>query len=312
MNFYIEKVAPIGEIQIANYESFGWRLPDLLYNTLKPLRIPEPTSGTCHHGSKMTSEESSASGNRLHEIDENQSMFDSEHNITINKKDSVGKSSTNQVNPMNPLFPLRITGSSFRNLRSRSAVNEKMFEDSSSFRQDLAALINKDSPYHRYLENIMNLDSEAQYQIPAKVTTGTQIKEAAISTRNTKYISDFGIKLQDDSACQVHIHHKGLSTFVESALLIEHDTDRELEGPRKHFLQTVTQLDSRLRFLYADSRRLHADIKTLQQDFQVSLGVSWGLEKRISFGEKIVKVFRRNCCVRKEIFVKMYQFLQSQ
>jgi hypothetical protein len=264
MNFYIEKVASIGELQIANYESFGWRFPDLLSNTLKPLRIPEPTSGVCHHGSKKTSEESSAPH-------ENQSMFDPEHNITINKKDSMDKNSINQVNPMNPLSPFRKTGSNFRNLRSRSVVNEKMFEDSSSSRQDLAALINKDSPHHRYLENITNLDSEAEYQIPSKVTTGTQIKKVATSTRNTKYISDFGIKLQDDSSCREHIRHKGLSTFVESALLIEHDTGRELEGPRKHFLQTVTQLDSKLRFLYADARRLHADIKTLHQDFQVSL-----------------------------------------
>jgi hypothetical protein len=302
MNCYIEEVASIREIKISNYERFGWRLPDILPNTSKPLRIPEPnvsTSGMCHQGSRMTSEESSASGSRLHETSVNQSMFDSDHNITVNKKDRMDKSSINQVKSINPLSPLRKTGSSFRNLRTKSVVNKKMFEDSSLSRQELAALINKDSPYHRFLENIMNIGSEAESQIPAKVTTGTQIKNTVTSTRNTTYMSDFGIKLQDDSACQVNIRHKRLSTFVESALLIEHDTDRKLEGPTKHLLQTVTQLDSKLRFLQADARQLHADIKTLHQDFQVSLGVIMEMKKCILFGEEIVKIFMRNCSVWK-------------
>ncbi|PNF24051.1 hypothetical protein B7P43_G08369 [Cryptotermes secundus] len=268
MNSYVEEFAPIGEIQITNYEYFGWRLPDLLPNAVKPPRIPEPnvpTSGLCRQGPQMTSDESSASGSRLHKTELNQRIFDFEHSITNNKYDRRDEIIPNQIEPMDPAPPLRMTIPGLRNLRSKSIMSKKTVEDSSSSRQELAALINPHSPHRRQLEIILNLDSEPQFRSPAKVTTGRQFKKTAAPSRSMKYLPGFGTKLQDDSGSKVD---KGLSTFVESELLIEHDTDRELEGPRGGFLRTVTELDSKLRVLQAEAGRLHTDISILQRDFQ--------------------------------------------
>lgn len=283
MNSYVEELAPIGDIQIGNYEYFGWRLPDLLPNAVKPPRIPEPnepTRGLCRQGPQMTSEESSASDSQLHKTDANQRIFDFEQSITINKKDRRGEIIPNKIKTMDPAPPLRMTIPGFRNLRSKSIMNKKTVEDSSSSRQELATLINPHSPHRRQLEIILNLDSEPQFRSPAKVTTiGRHFKKTAASSRSMKHLPGFGTKLQDDSGSQVD---KGLSTFVESALLIEHDTDRELEGPREGFLRTVTGLDSQLRVLQAEAGRLHTDISTLQRDFQVGLSGTLEAEECIS------------------------------
>jgi hypothetical protein len=289
MNSYVEEFAPIGEIQIANYECFGWRLPDLFPNAIKPPRIPETnesTSGMCRQGQQMTSEESSASGRQLHTTDVNRIIIDFEHNITIDKKDRRGERIPNQIETMDPAPLLRMKISGFRNFRSKSIMNKKTIEDASSSRQELATLINPDSPHRRQLEIILNLDSEPQFRSPAKVTTtGRQFKKTATSSRSIKYLSDSRTNLQDNSTSQVD---KGLSNFVESAMLIEHDTDRELEGPRGHFLRTVTELDSKLRVLQADARQLHTDINTLHGDFQVGLSGKIEEEELGALGEMVV------------------------
>jgi hypothetical protein len=286
MNFYIDEIASIREIRIAKYECFGWRLPDLLPNAVKPPRIPEPnvsTTGMCRHGSQETSEESSASSSQLHETDVNQRILHPEYNITINKNDRGGGIVPNQTKIIDPASPLTVRRSSIRNLRSKSIVNKKTFEDSSFSRQQLATLINPDSPHRRQLEIILNLDSESKSQTPAKVTTsGRQSKKSASSSRSIKHLSDFRTRSQDDSTTQVDINHKGLSTFVESALSIEHDPDRELEEPRGRFLQTATELGSKHRVLQADARRLHTDINTLHRDFQVGLNGTIKTEKSVS------------------------------
>jgi hypothetical protein len=289
MNSYVEEFASIREIKIANYECFGWRLADLLPNEVNPPRIPEPnefTSDTCHHGPQMTIEETSASGSQRHKTDVNKKVLDFEHNISINKKDRRDERIPNQIKIMDPSSPLRISVSSFRNLRSKSFMNKEVVEDSSPSRQELATLINPDSPHRRQLEIILNLESEPESQSPNKVTTERKFKKTASSSRSIKYLSDFRTKLQDDSTSQVDSNRKGLSTFVESALLIEHDTDRELEGPRGRFLQTVTELDSKLRILQADARRLHTDLNILHRDFQVGLSGTMEAEEAFLFGEK--------------------------
>jgi hypothetical protein len=275
MNFYIEEVASMKEIQIANYECFGWRLPDILPNRVKPQSVPEPnvpSSGVSRHGSQMTSEKSSAPGSRSHKTDANQHISYFEQNNTIYKEDRMVESSTYHIKSMDPMSTLRVTRSAFRNWVSELVVNKKMTEDSLAARQEVAELSNPDSSHRRYLETIMNLDSEAKSHISAKVTNGGHFKKATTSSRATKYLSDFRTKLQDDLTPQVDINHNGSTNFVQSELLVEHDTDRELEEPRKHFLQTVTHLDSKLRFLQADARRMQSDIKTLHRDFQVGLG----------------------------------------
>jgi hypothetical protein len=240
----------------------------------------------------MTSKDSLTSGSQLHKTDANQRIFHFKQNLTINKKDRRGERIPNQIKTMDPAPPFRMTISGFGNLRSKSIMNKKTLEDSLSSRQELATLINPDSPHRRQLEIILNLDSEPQFRSPTKVTTtGRQFKKTPTSNRSIKYLSHFRTKLQDDSKSQVD---KGLSSFVESALLIEHDTDRELEGPRGRFLRTVTELDSKLRVLQADARRLHTDINTLQRDFQVGLSGILEAEECILFGGEMTKRFRRN------------------
>jgi hypothetical protein len=265
-----------------NYECFGWWLPDLR----RRLKISEPNgkkTGGCGNGifltgSHLVREESLTLNSELDRTDVYESISGFEGKTTVNEKCIKGECVTNNIRNITPVSPLTIARSDIQYLRSKATLkSKKIYEGSALSKQQLATLINSDSPNHTQLESVLSLG----YQTPTEsAKSRRQFETSRLSNKSsgTAYITGgLRTRLQEVGATsRVDVDRKGLSPFVESAVSsVEHDTDQELEEPRGQFLRTVSGLDSKLKALHAGAMQLHSHVNTLHRDFQVSLTVQF-------------------------------------